>query len=151
MGPQAAWYVSQIGKLLGAISEADLNRMMNVMVERRVHAHELLFTAGDRTDAIYILVQGRVKLFSVADNGKEVILDLLQAGDIVGETALVENGIRQISAEALEETIAVGLSRGDFEALMQVRPTLAAAVAHILARQPLAGLKPMLAGAESCA
>jgi CRP/FNR family transcriptional regulator len=137
MGPQASLYVRQLCRLNGALDDADVARLSAIMVERVVHAREPVFAAGDHSDSVYILVRGRVKLATASDNGKEIILDLLKAGDIFGETALVESGVRQLTAEALEESIVLGLRCGDFEALLAEWPALGNAVTKILARRLL--------------
>lgn len=137
MGPQSSQYVRQLCRLNGALAEADVARLGALMVERVVRAHEPVFSAGDHSDSIYILVRGRVKLATASDNGKDIIVDLLKAGDILGETALIEDGVRQLTAEALEESVLLGLRCGDFEALMAEWPALANAVTKILARRLL--------------
>lgn len=137
MGPHAASYVRRLSKLLGAPADANVARLSNVMIERSIRAHDALFAAGDRSDMVFIVVNGRVKLSTAAENGKEVILDLLKAGDILGETALVESGVRQLSAEALEDSTLLGLRCDDFEVLMRQWPALACAVTKILARRLL--------------
>jgi len=137
MGPQATWYVRQLCRLLGAPTETEAARLMTIMVERHVEAHEPIFSAGDRGDTVFIVVNGRIKLSTAAENGKEVIVDLLKAGDILGETALVENGVRQLSAEALEESTLLAIRREDFEGLMRQWPALAMAVTKILAQRLL--------------
>lgn len=138
MGPATVQYVRQLSKMLGGSNEREVARLMEVMAEYRVAAREPLFSAGEAGDLVYIVVSGRLKVCAAADNGKEVIIALARAGDIVGETALVENGVRQLSAEALDDSTLIGLHCADFEALMLRRPALACALTKMLARRMLA-------------
>lgn len=131
--PTAIRFVRQLGKLLGALNDQDVARLQQAMHEQQLATRESVYCAGDQDDRIAIVVSGRLKLYVPAANGKEVILALAGAGDLVGETALVEGGVRQSSAEALEPSTVLSLCRAEFEALMQQRPAFACAVARLLA------------------
>ena len=131
-------YIQRLARVLGAVSDQEASRLLNMMQERRLQPRESVFTAGERSDTIYFVVHGCVKLIVTGRNGRDTVLDLLRVGDIVGETSLVEGGVRQVSAEAVEHTILVGLSRENFETLVYQWPALAAAVMKLIARRTLA-------------
>jgi CRP/FNR family cyclic AMP-dependent transcriptional regulator len=61
----------------------------------------ILVNEGEAGDAIYILIQGRVRVFSADTSGKEITLGTVLAGDFFGEMAL-DGGERSATVEALE-------------------------------------------------
>lgn len=138
MSTQGAGYVQRLGRMLGTLSDHEISRLLTAMAERELRSQELVYAEGENSDSIYFVVRGCVRLFVAGRNDREVVLELLRVGDILGETALIEEGVRQSSAQATEPSTIVGLRREAFEALMLQYPTLAAAVTKLLARRILA-------------
>jgi CRP-like cAMP-binding protein len=54
---------------------------------------QIIFTQGTRANALFAVKQGLVKLTVTAEDGKEVILDVVGSGDFVGEDVLISPGI----------------------------------------------------------
>lgn len=60
----------------------------------------------------------------MAENGKEIILDVAGKGDVVGDMAIVEDGERTACAQAIDETVAVSISWEDFSTSSSSRRSL---------------------------
>ncbi|WP_378126139.1 Crp/Fnr family transcriptional regulator [Cohnella boryungensis] len=60
-------------------------RLEGIMVPMRVAAGGFLFWEGDETENIYYIRSGRIKLRKSTEDGKEYILSILQAGDLICE------------------------------------------------------------------
>ena len=56
---------------------------------------------GDPGDALVLLIRGRLQVISMAENGREVGINLLEPGDFFGEIALIDHGERSASVVAL--------------------------------------------------
>ena len=63
--------------------------------------HKIIIHEGDRTDSVYIIHSGRVKVFLYGRNGKEIDLTVLGPGEYFGEMVL-DNGPRSASIMTLE-------------------------------------------------
>ena len=133
----------RISRLMNVLSDDELDRLIPLLSERRFDARQLIFAAGEPPDRVFLLLKGRVKLYHISDNGKEVIIDIAGRGDIVGDTAILEGEDHTIYARALDETVAVMICWDDFFYLMQRSPALAFAMAEIMARR-LAGVQRTL-------
>lgn len=138
-----AWYLRQLSKVLSVLSDDELERLVPLLSERRFRARELLFAAGQPPERVYLLLKGRVKLFQIAENGKEVIVDFIGRGGIVGDHSIVENGERTASAQALEDTVCLAISWEDFLHVLQQSPRLGLAMMELMARR-LASLQRSL-------
>ncbi len=70
---------------------------------RRYPARTLLIQEGDQGDNIYIVLSGRLRVFSSDNRGKEITLGVYGAAEYVGEMSL-DGGPRSASVETLEPT-----------------------------------------------
>ncbi|OGT77406.1 MAG: hypothetical protein A3I78_01540 [Gammaproteobacteria bacterium RIFCSPLOWO2_02_FULL_56_15] len=84
----------------------------------------LLIREGERGDVLYIILAGRVKVFSGNRDGKEVILDIHGPGETVGEMALDE-GLRSASVITLETTTCSLISRDMMRQYLAAHPDFA--------------------------
>ncbi len=82
---------------LDAETQAELLALGRI---RRYPAHSILFFEGDDAHDVLIIRGGEVKV-SVTLDGREVVLDVLGAGDILGELSAIDNGPRSATAMAL--------------------------------------------------
>jgi CRP/FNR family transcriptional regulator, cyclic AMP receptor protein len=135
-----AWYLRQLSKVMQVLSDEEIERLAPHMTERRFSARQFLFSAGDPPERVFLLIKGRVKIYQVAENGKEIILDIVGRGDVVGDMAIVEDGERIACAQALEDTVALSISWDDFAYFMQQSPQLGFAMVELTARR-LAGMQ----------
>jgi CRP-like cAMP-binding protein len=88
---------------------------------KKVRRKEVVYRAGDRTDAIYRLEQGLVRIIEILPDGRQLTLRHIMPGDYFGEEALAEAQYKY-TAEALTEAAAFSvdpkiLSSDDLRAL----------------------------------
>ena len=86
---------------------------------------EFIYMPGDRADFVYILRKGRVKLSVLSESGKEVAIDIIQAGEIFGEFALVDESPRSNMAQALDDMLMWIFSKDQFTRLLTSHSQLA--------------------------
>jgi CRP/FNR family transcriptional regulator, cyclic AMP receptor protein len=134
------WYLRQLSKVLNVLSDEELDRLIPLLSERRFNARQVIFSAGDPVERVYLVLKGRIKIYQVAENGKEIILDVVGKGGIVGDMAIVEDGERTACAQAIDEAVAVSISWDDFSHVLQQSPRLGFAMAELMARR-LAGMQ----------
>ncbi|WP_186438299.1 Crp/Fnr family transcriptional regulator [Cohnella terricola] len=93
-------------------------RLDNVMVPMRAAAGGFLFWEGDETEHFYYIRSGRVKLRKSTEEGKEYILSILQAGDLICEFggSALQYGF---TAEVTENAEIGVICRQDLEALIR--------------------------------
>jgi serine/threonine protein kinase len=78
-----------------------------------VKAGKVIFRQGDPGTDIYVIVKGRVRLFLQLGDSRQT-LTMLRSGDFFGETALLEEPYRSVSALAEEDCRLVSLDRDSF-------------------------------------
>lgn len=135
-----AWYLRQLSKVLNVLSDEELEKLIPMLTERNFRPRQVLFSAGDPAERVYLILKGRIKIYQVAENGKEIILDVVGKGGVVGDMAIVEDGERTACAAAIDETVAVSITWEDFSHLLQQSPKLGFAMMELMARR-LAGMQ----------
>lgn len=80
---------------------------------RRYERGEYLFHEGACADAVYLLVTGRVKVVTVADDGRSSILALRGPGELIGELGVIDGAPRSAAAVTSEpsEVVVVPIDR----------------------------------------
>jgi ABC-type bacteriocin/lantibiotic exporter with double-glycine peptidase domain/CRP-like cAMP-binding protein len=111
---------------------AELPVAVRELVERSFTTLELefgqvVFRQGEAPDAYYVLGAGSARVLVEGDNGEEVSLNVLRAGDAFGEGALLEGTPRTATVRASSPARLLRLDRGVFEAIVDVYPEVAAA------------------------
>ncbi|WP_256758910.1 Crp/Fnr family transcriptional regulator [Cohnella sp. WQ 127256] len=100
-------------------SQKQFDQLESVMVPMRINTGGFLFWEGDITENLYYIRSGRVKLRKSTEDGKEYILTVLQAGDLICETV---NGYEasqfSFTAEVIENAEIGVISRYALETLM---------------------------------
>lgn len=99
--------------LFASLPEADQQTLVGLLRRETLRKAETLFRQGDEGIALYLIVQGRVKI-SVSRRLDSVTLAILGPGEFLGEMALLDGLPRSADAIALEETHLYALNRGDF-------------------------------------
>src|SRR5699024_1182133 len=74
---------------------------------------------------LYIVHQGRVKIYQIFASGKEQLLRILNPGDFFGELALFTKKVMDSYAEAMEPVHICAIHREDMQQLMMKHPTIA--------------------------
>ncbi|MBY7142044.1 Crp/Fnr family transcriptional regulator [Virgibacillus sp. NKC19-3] len=86
---------------------------------------ETIYHAGDPLEYLYIVHQGRVKIYQLFESGKEQLLRILEPGEFMGELALFTEKTLDSYAEAMEASNICTIHRDDMQDLMQDYPTIA--------------------------
>ena len=121
--------------LFSRVAQPDLEQIASHLIERRYPRNTTIVEEGLPGDYMYILREGRVKVTKLSEDGREKILDFLEAGSFVGDMALLERGPRSASVKTLTPVKVLALSRTDFIGLLRKSPDLALAVIQELSRR----------------
>ena len=94
-----------------------------------------IFRAGERREAIYVLLDGLAKVSQVDCNGNEVILWLTTPGQVIGSLNFATSGTHSSSARAVQPCSVVMWSLPVFESILEYFPAVMKNVERIIARQ----------------
>ncbi len=120
------------------IPEQELQSIAEIMIERTYRRNMLLFLEGEKGEAIYFLMEGKVKIYKTSEDGREHILDIAAAGDLFAEVVLFQDISYPATAEVIEEGRIAFIRNTDLEQLLAQKPTLAIGIIRILTRRLIA-------------
>ena len=84
----------------------------------------VIVSEGDAADGWYVLVSGRARVIKRADNGDEIPLNILRAGDSFGEVELLDGARRPATVRASSDVLALRLDRSAFDGLLERTPDI---------------------------
>jgi CRP/FNR family cyclic AMP-dependent transcriptional regulator len=106
------------------LSDADLMAVGSHGIARAYPKNTIIVTEGDKTDSLYIILEGRVKVFVSDDSGDEVLLLTQGPGEYFGELVLDE-GPRSASIMTLEPCRFLVVPKSDFQHFVMSNPAFA--------------------------
>lgn len=81
---------------------------------------DFIYFSEEPSNHVFLVAQGRVKIGSYSDDGKEIIKAILQPGEIFGEMALYGEEKRRDFAQAMDKEVSIcPLTLDDMEELMR--------------------------------
>ncbi|MEJ5349367.1 MAG: Crp/Fnr family transcriptional regulator [Desulfosoma sp.] len=123
------------GVLFENLSQEQLTTLAGICSERFYKKGETLFAEGKKAEGFFVVCSGRVKVFKVSFEGREQILHLFDAGNILGEVPMFAGGSYPAHAEALTDVTALFIPRHEFIRLIQKDSGLALTMLAVLARK----------------
>ena len=121
--------------VLAEVDAAAVDRLAERCVTRSVGAGHLLFRAGDPCRGLYVVAEGRVRIFRVNKDGREQVLHVEVPGRPVAELPLFDGGAYPASAMTLEPSVLVFLPREVFEGLYRDNADVAHAIIRALGKR----------------
>lgn len=115
-----------------ALGPGELKRLMAISSLRRCRKGELVFSKEDTGNNFFIVKSGRVKIFSVIGPDKRKTFAYLGKGDFFGEMSLLGGKVRSASAQAVEESELLVISRKNFRTLILKSPDFTFGLLHTL-------------------
>jgi CRP-like cAMP-binding protein len=107
---------------LGADELTDIIAFARIkLVEKKV----IIFHKGDRGDQLIAVLKGRVQISSISEDGKEIILNLVEPGEVFGEISLLDGMERTATAMTLTASELLIISRQDFIPFLEKNPRIA--------------------------
>ena len=93
-------------------------------VPSRLRKGTQIITEGDRGDSLYIVLSGRLRAFSVGDDGNEITYATYGPGEYVGEMGL-DGGPRSANVETLQPSLCVLVTRATLQQHLADDPAFA--------------------------
>ena len=111
--------------LFSGLQEEELTTMSRATVAKNFAKHAIIMREGDKTDALYIITSGKVKVVLSTGGGKEVILAMLGKSELFGEMSPLDQPPRSADVVAMEPTQLLVISKTDFINCLAHNPQMA--------------------------
>ena len=114
--------------LFSILTESQANAVADAVIKRRFKRGEMIVEQGKKSNALFILLNGRARVVTADSRGREVILATLQPGDHIGEMSLIDNEPHSATVRAEVQTDVLMLGRLEFARCLPENSSMAYAV-----------------------
>ena len=101
------------------MSAQSRQRLAEICLEKSIVKQEIIFTEGAKGYAVFCCMQGQIQLSKVTEDGKEIVIKVIQPGEIFGEVILFETAVYPVTATALKASRLYIIPRHQFLCLLE--------------------------------
>jgi CRP/FNR family cyclic AMP-dependent transcriptional regulator len=121
--------------LFGRLSRDEIDTLLHyARVERYPAGHEI-YAKGSPGQSMMAVLRGTAKMTSVSAEGKEIVLNIIDPGEIFGEIALLDGEERSADAVAMTDCELLVLNRRDFMPILEHRADICMILLRILCQR----------------
>ncbi|HVE91868.1 MAG TPA: Crp/Fnr family transcriptional regulator [Actinomycetota bacterium] len=102
---------------------------------RRFKRGASLFNEGERSDRVVCVLQGRVKVASYSEDGREIVLAVRGPGDLLGELSALDGEPTSATVAALDPVEALVMSASQFRSFLEDQPRVSLLLLETLSRR----------------
>jgi len=118
--------------LFSGLTEADVHALLTLATPRQFARHALVIREGTEGESLFLVTEGKVKVYLNDENGKEIILSVLGPGDFIGELALIDDDARSANVMTMEPSEFLVLPKQAFRDHLRKNPDLAMNMLRVL-------------------
>jgi CRP/FNR family cyclic AMP-dependent transcriptional regulator len=105
-------------RLFRSLTEKELFDLSPKVMMREYRKDHVILHEEDTNIFMYIIVHGKVKIYQIGNQGKEMILSVHGAGEFFGEMSLIDGKTDPATVAAMEHSMIAIISRSDFYSLL---------------------------------
>ncbi|HHC72596.1 MAG TPA: Crp/Fnr family transcriptional regulator [Thiotrichales bacterium] len=111
--------------LFSTLDPAEREAICSHTITKSYPRNTIIINEGDTTQSLYIILEGKVKVFLSDSGGKEVTINMQGPGEYFGELALLDESPRSASIMTMEPSKFAIISKDDFDKVLTNNPTIA--------------------------
>jgi CRP/FNR family transcriptional regulator, cyclic AMP receptor protein len=119
-------------RLFAGLNEKELVTLVDDLRLKEYKRDEIIFRQGDESREVYLVLQGKVRIYKISPSGDETSIDIFAVRDIFGEFAALDNEPRSATAKAVGPVTLLTMSQERFLFHLRATPTLALNLARVL-------------------
>jgi CRP/FNR family transcriptional regulator len=113
----------------------ELESLKQALFEKAVPRGEIVLVEGEKSNLVYFVVSGVVKLFKTSPDGKEQIIYLVRPYESFNEIPVFEAGLALASAQAMTPVVLYAMEKDDLKSAVAEHPSLAKNIIQVLAQR----------------
>ncbi len=111
--------------LFSSLKDEELEAINKASFTKNYMKDQMILLADEEGDTLFVIIHGKVKITSFAENGKEVIFSIMSEGDFFGDMSLLDGKPRSASVISIEDSELCLLRREEFNHLIETYPGIA--------------------------
>lgn len=132
--PEQTWCMTEVD-IFADLDAAEMDAMAAAAPMKTYAAGALIYTPHQPIEALFILKQGRIRIFRLSADGRALTTAIINPGTIFGEMVVVGQQMHDSFAEALDDVAVCVMGRADVQRLLLSDPRIAARISETLGRR----------------
>ena len=124
-------------ELFKGISPPDFEKIFRLAQQKKIEEGAFFFMEGDPVSAIFLMIEGKVKLVQVTPQGQQVIHGYVGKGEVFGLVTALDLPSYPVSAQAVIDSLALYWYKRDIDRLTESYPRISRNINRILAQKIL--------------
>ncbi len=112
--------------LFGSMSDEDLQNILEGSSSSLLGPNETAFSQGDPANSFFVLLHGRLKVSQVTTDGQQIIVRMINPGDLFGIAKALQRDTYPATAKSVSHSLVLSWPTKLWDALMKKHPALAA-------------------------
>ena len=121
--------------LFTELAEPELDLVAQIAQRRRFPARRAIVRQGETDADLYVVLSGHLKVSACDLEGREIVMNLMQPGEVFGEIGLLDGAGRSATVTSLEACELLVIRRADFLHLLRRSPSIASTLLTVLAKR----------------
>jgi CRP-like cAMP-binding protein len=122
------WQLIRDCALLKAMDQADLGSLIDASSVTKLSRNQQLFAHGDPAKALFLVLEGQIKLSRLAPGGNEAVVHVFGPGESFAEAAMFMGGRYPVAASAIDDARLITISNSRLRARVLEKPEIAFAM-----------------------
>lgn len=125
------WYLENFN-LFEGLAESKMQELEKITTMQETAKNHPIYFAQEPSNSIFFLKKGRVKLSRISPDGKEMIIALVNPGEVFGELSILDVSDRNDFATTLNDSLICAISKDDFKVFLEKSPELNIKVSRLI-------------------
>ena len=121
--------------LFAGLNDDRLRELNKISVRRKFSKNTILFSKGDESDSLYLIIKGYVQAVISNEQGREMVLNHFGPGEFFGEFALLDGQPRSATVITREATEVIIIRRDDFHKIVLSEPAVALSLLKVVLKK----------------
>jgi CRP/FNR family transcriptional regulator, cyclic AMP receptor protein len=135
LSPEEKLRLLSMVDILEPLSREEIRELSRRIPDTHYRRGQVLYAPKERGEALFMLKQGRVRIYRIGPDGREFTLTVVGAGTVFGEMALTAQRLENAYAEAIEPAVVCKMKRHDLERLVMDKPQVGLKVMSVLSER----------------
>ncbi len=121
--------------LFAQLKPGELDGVLALAVERRYANGQVIFQKGEEDTSLMLVLRGSVRISVSSQAGKEIVLNTIEPGEVLGEIALIDGKPRSADATAMGACTMLIIRRAEFIPFLKQNPETAVRLLTVLCKK----------------
>ena len=135
LSPEEKLRLLSMVDILEPLSRDEIKELSLRIPDTYYQRGQLLYTPKERSEALFMVKKGRVRIYRVGPDGREFTLAVVGTGTVFGEMSLTAQRLENAYAEAMERVVVCKMRKYDLERLVLDKPQVGLKVMSVLSER----------------